>query len=343
MLGFGSDEKEKAPREISKIDSSPGTKKQPEVTLLKEAQQDYERELYSVARESFLKLSQDYPTGPYAEYATIKAADCLFEQKDFRGSAKAYEDIVYANATIKISATGKAILPSEHADYLLYRAALSHKLLNPGAARDTSRLERAEELFKRVLVEHPKSPYASLARLYLKDVNVAMAKNDKAVLTYYEKTKKESALEARDTEFKNKYGVDARTFDAEDTEPPVDAKVEDTDKELEKVSHAQNNRLPVYISALTCDPNTGTAILELGGVSDDFDESQVTHSQDIDGIEILSPLAKKAPKQSERSDCLSKKDLLITSKGEFKFFGADSLSINADRRPVNIIISVNTN
>lgn len=65
-------------------------KSQQEENLLKTANEALERELYSVAKESFLELIEKFPHSEHSEFAGIKAADSAFELKRYKESEKLY-------------------------------------------------------------------------------------------------------------------------------------------------------------------------------------------------------------------------------------------------------------
>jgi TolA-binding protein len=65
-----------------------------EQELFTSAKKVYAKNYLLVAQDSFRSILENYPLGPYAEFASIKLADTKFIQLDFDEAAKLYEEAI---------------------------------------------------------------------------------------------------------------------------------------------------------------------------------------------------------------------------------------------------------
>jgi len=176
--------KEPEPTEIKAASArSVGT---PQQVLLTTAKDHYAAGLFSLAKESFLGLSESYPTGPYAEFAKLKAADSSFEMSDYVESSKEYEQFVQSHPS------------SPSLDYALFRTARSAELSSGGIGRDASPLERSLGFYDQLITKFPESPFALAARKHKPEVLRLLAAHEHFVADYYIAQEAENAADARD-------------------------------------------------------------------------------------------------------------------------------------------------
>lgn len=161
----------------------------PEEVLLIEGKRLYRAGLYSVAQESFDSLRLNYPNSPYAEFAEIKVADSHFETRDFQAAAGLFEDFLKNHPA------------SQAVPYALLRAGRSYQLVNQGVGRDTAPLEKALELYERVIREYPNTVYAQEARSFRESTRQVLADYERFVMDFYKKQANEKALLARQKAF----------------------------------------------------------------------------------------------------------------------------------------------
>ena len=161
-----------------------------QLQLLKDAQESYEKELYTVARENFEKLRNSYPLGPYAEFAEIKIADSHYVQGQYSSAAAKYENFVKEHPA------------SASLEYALIMAARSFQLSNRGIGRDPSSLNRALEFYNRVITDFPLGVYKQDAAQFRIETMVLLAQHERKLLEYYRRNNSEAAYSSRLSEFK---------------------------------------------------------------------------------------------------------------------------------------------
>lgn len=165
----------------------------PEGILFESAKKSYQSRLYSVAKEQFTALQNNFPTGPYAEYAELKIADCSFYVKDYDISASLYEE--YA----------KNHPGSLSAAYALLMSARSYHLSSKGIGHDAHALERAREMYSRLVEQYPDSIYSRQAAIYQQATISDLTANEMRVAEFYRKQGKEEAYNARLKIIKDKW------------------------------------------------------------------------------------------------------------------------------------------
>lgn len=157
----------------------------PEGALFESAKKSYQNRLFSVAKDQFTALMNNFPTGPYAEFSEMKIADCAFFTKDFDISAGLYEE--YA----------KNHPGSLSAAYALLMSARSFHLSSKGVGHDAHALERAREMYTRLIEQYPDSVYSRQASIYQQATIADLTANEMRVAEFYRKQGKEDAYNAR--------------------------------------------------------------------------------------------------------------------------------------------------
>lgn len=158
----------------------------PEAQLFHEAKRLYRAGLYTVAIDSFNSLRVNYPLSPYVEFAEIKIGDAQFETRDFGVAAGTYEEFLKTHPA------------SNAVPYVMLRAGRSHQLTNRGVGRDVAPLEKARDLYTKLIETYPGGMYAKQASVYLAEVNEDIAKNEKLVMRFYRRKDNVKAVEARE-------------------------------------------------------------------------------------------------------------------------------------------------
>jgi outer membrane protein assembly factor BamD len=185
----------------------------PEAQLLADSMRYFQAGLYTVAIDSFEKLRDGYPLGPYAELADIKVADSHFESSNFTAAAGFYEEFL------------KSRPDSQAVPYVLLRAARSNQLANRGIGRDAASLQKAAEFYDQLLNRFPSSPYAEGAAVYRQQTRDLMAANEKVIVDFYKKRDKHMAYEARKKEFASRFGKPSDEFELSEEIVPVAEKL----------------------------------------------------------------------------------------------------------------------
>ncbi len=184
--GCGSSSSEiTGPREVVK--ASLPVADESERELLTQAQQHYERGLYSVARERFQTLRNSYPDGVFAEYALLKVADSHFFAGAFSEAVPAYEEYV-------TTYPGASAVP-----YAIYQQARSSMVSIKGAGRDTAPIERAVELLDKLRASYPNSPFAKQAIEFKNEALEILATQDHMIGSFYEKQDELGAARYRES------------------------------------------------------------------------------------------------------------------------------------------------
>ncbi len=164
----------------------------PEAQLFNEAKRLYRAGLYTIAIDSFESLRVNYPLSPYVEFSEIKIADAKFETNDFPQAAAAYEEFVKNHPASSIT------------PYALLQAGRSNQLSNRGVGRDMASLEKAREMYSRLIQQYPQSFYVSQARTYLQQVAQTIADNEQFVMDFYRRKGNPKAVEARAKVYEDK-------------------------------------------------------------------------------------------------------------------------------------------
>lgn len=173
----------------------------PELELFSNAKRQYQSGLYSVARDSFTAIKENYPTGPFAEFSELKIADTLYQNSDYPAAALAYEEFT------KNRPASTAIA------YSFLRAGRSYELSSAGVGRDPTPLNKAIENYSALLEKFPDSVYSSAARYYKRGVEQLLANYAREVISFYEGKSKEDAARARESSFEKKYGERSSEFE----------------------------------------------------------------------------------------------------------------------------------
>jgi len=166
---------------INGTPSIQGTEKE----LFASAKKVYAKNYLLVAQDSFRSIVENYPLGPYAEFASIKLADTSFIQLDFDEAAKLYEEAL-RNYPL-----------SDSTPYIRMRAGRSFQLMNTDIGRDRDPIERAVEHYQEFLKRHPDSMFRPQVEAYLDEAYRSLAQHEKLVADFYERRGHERAARKR--------------------------------------------------------------------------------------------------------------------------------------------------
>lgn len=174
----------------------------PEEELYQTALALYQDEVYTLAIDVFRSLINNYPNGQYVSFAKIKLIDCYYITKDFQKSAQLAEEFIADNPS------------SDSAAYAAYIAGRSYQLNYTGLGRDITTLNRARDVFGRLLTDYPESLYAETAKNELTKINQMIADHHAYVQNFYENQQMTEAAEKRvalKSEFLASNPVDLKT------------------------------------------------------------------------------------------------------------------------------------
>lgn len=132
---------------------------------------------YKQSIETFEKLKDWYPFSKYAILAELKIADAHYQLKDYGDAIYAYESF-------------ESLHPrNEAVPYVVYQIGMCHFEQLSTSDRDQTPARKAIETFRRLIQQHPQSPYASRAREHINQCLKSMAEADFRVGLFYYKSK----------------------------------------------------------------------------------------------------------------------------------------------------------
>ncbi len=171
----------------------------------------YSTGLYTVAKDSFERLSTNFPTGAYAEFAEVKIGDAQFQASDYSGAALQYEQFFQNHPS------------SKSVPYTLFRLAQSYELSQRGIGRDSAPLEKALSAVDKLLTHYPESAYAPPARALRERVLTKLADYEKLVRDFYVKREAPGAVKAREAVVESKWAPLLRkaTEESNDFKPTI--------------------------------------------------------------------------------------------------------------------------
>lgn len=154
----------------------------------------YSSGLYSVAKDSFESLKDNYPFGPYAEFSEIKLADSYFFSKDYTNAAATFEEFIKLHPS------------SPAATYAMLQAGRSYHLMNNGVGRDETPLKKALSKYNELSNKYPDSIYRDLAQIYKEQIKTEILAYEIGIIDFYEKQGKEKAKVARIKHLESNWG-----------------------------------------------------------------------------------------------------------------------------------------
>lgn len=165
----------------------------PELLLVEEALEAYERGFFSVSRDKWGELLQTYPASPYGPLAALKTADSYFFAGNYTEALAGYEEFL-------------RIYPIHEARaYVQFQIGESKFLSYKGENRDQSPIRSGLQAYRALLEEYPSSEYVPLARRRIQDCREAMAAYEVKVTQFYLKQDLFEAAAARYVALLEKY------------------------------------------------------------------------------------------------------------------------------------------
>ncbi len=177
-------------KELKKAGTLSSDASVPEEEMFQEAKRLFASGLYSVAKDAFQKIALTYPSGPYAEYAELKAAESEFLSGDYGASTLLFEQFVTAHPT------------SHEVPYALMRQAQGYLHSSKGPGRDTTPVEKALSVAEKILSQYSSSAYAASAEKVRRESITQLAEHEKIVRDFYAEQNIPKAREARDMAFR---------------------------------------------------------------------------------------------------------------------------------------------
>ncbi len=135
---------------------------------------DLEKEArYEEARKIFNKVKVMGSKSNLELLAQIAVADSYFEEKEYEAARTLYEEM------FKLHSGGSV------ADYLLYRTGECHFWQMDTIDRDPTHAKEALKVFKRLLLDFPKSEYLTQVRLRIQSIHTFLAENEFFIGEFY--------------------------------------------------------------------------------------------------------------------------------------------------------------
>lgn len=297
----------------------------PELELFSNARRQYDSSLYSIAQESFEALRDNYPTGPYAEFAELKIAEAHFKTTDYKAAAIAYEEFT------------KNRPASSAVPYALLRAGRSYELSSAGVGRDPTPLQKAVELYNSLIERFPNSVYIAGAQYFKRGVEELLAAYEQKIITFYDEREKAQASSARDKEFSKRFGAKSDEYEAKEYDklialgvgPVSEDKVRIAKRTLQNL-HAPTGATVARSGILEAPPVLEAGKFQVSAVSCDAKERLVVLTLDpkpIEGVSSLEPTRRgnalelrvenltTQGEETKTYTCFSEGDMTISSSG----------------------------
>ena len=324
----------------------------PEHELFSNAKRQYQSGLYSVARDSFTAIKDNYPTGPFAEFSELKIADTQYENRDYHAAALAYEEFT------------KNRPASNALPYAYLRTGRSYELSSAGVGRDPTPLNKAIESYTALIERFPNSVYTSAGRYYKHGVEELLAAYAQEVIAFYEDKSKSSAASAREKDFEKKYGSNSTEFEAAKYDkraslavgPVSEDKIRQAKQILKSLpalsaarsitqTSAETEKLrppegKFIVNSVSCDPHEKLVVLTF----DPKPQNAVTGLNAVkrgDSIELRITDLTTVGEETKAYTCFSEGDMTISSNGlltlRVETEGATALYID---NPARVILNI---
>ena len=144
-----------------------------EPEALRRAKDAYDRGLYSLSREHWTTLRDQYPGSYYVALAELKIADTFFYAGDYASAIPAYEEFLRLHPA------------HEAVPYSRYQIAEANRLDYKGVLKDQSPLQAALRAYQQVITNYPKSEFVTAARRKVDECREHLAKHEAAVAQFY--------------------------------------------------------------------------------------------------------------------------------------------------------------
>lgn len=156
-----------------------------EEELLTESMNLYSRELYTTAKDKFLKFQTSYPASSYVNLAELKIADCEFFAGDYAKSVTTYQGFIQSHPK------------SEAAEYAQFQIASAYQLMHKSTSTDQTPSVKAIEHYQLLIDTYPNSVYSKQAVDSITEIREKLATHEIEVAEFYAKQKQFAAARHR--------------------------------------------------------------------------------------------------------------------------------------------------
>ena len=347
---WGSDDPE--PEEVAEIPTGIGNVTDgSQEELIYASKRLYESGIYSISKENLEALKNNYPEGPYVEFAEIKVADSEFAIRNYSESAILYEEFVKDHPS------------SQTVPYAILRAGRSHQLSSRGVGRDSEPMAKAAEYYGTILSDYPDSPYVEAATRYREKALSDLAESEKLIMEYYKGLGKEAAYEARKAEFEDKWAALIKTEEeleaaalVKNTVPEgIVAETESPEKVLLASTYKDSARASMRPkkgsnNSAASAPANRPRIQQVKCLTQGKKRANIYFTKALDR-KFNNELGKLEPKNGKITlnlpamatrpiavDCLAEKDLKINTLGKLELRSETSVSTMVLKHPDRLLI-----
>ncbi len=160
--------------------------------LYQKGYEDYQKERYEKAIESFQKLKEEYPLSELALQAELGIADSHFSMEEYGYAELAYSDFINLHPT------------NENLPYVMYQVGMCHYKQVLSIDRDQTETWKALKEFEKLLTRFPSSKFSFLAEGNIRECKKQLADHEFYVGEIYFKMKQyKAALKRFDIIAKN--------------------------------------------------------------------------------------------------------------------------------------------
>jgi outer membrane protein assembly factor BamD len=159
-----------------------------EYATLIEAQDAYDKGLYTLSRQLFERLQKENPSSYYTPLVELKLADAYLTIEDYEKAISTYEEFIHLRPQ------------HEAVPYIFMQLGNAHRQQYSGPENEQAPLSRAIERYKKLLDKFPESEYALAARVKIAECREKLAKHEEFVANFYYRQEqwKASAFRYRD-------------------------------------------------------------------------------------------------------------------------------------------------
>ncbi len=144
-----------------------------EEEYLERAKAAYDRGLYSVARDNWNKLREQYPSSYYATLGELKIADTYFYAGDYPTAVTSYDEF------LKLHPAHEAI------PYVRFQLGNAHREQYMGVAHDQGPLQSAIKNYRRLIEDYPGNELVLPARRSISTCRELLAEHEHFIARFY--------------------------------------------------------------------------------------------------------------------------------------------------------------
>jgi len=142
---------------------------------------EYQNGSYKKARETYIRLKEEYPLHELAILAELGIADSFYSDKKYTDAEVAYRDFTTFYPT------------NENLPYAFYQLGMCHYVQIGAIDRDQTETIKARREFEKLVARFPQSKFSILAEKMVRECKSKIAEHEFYVANFYFKQKKYDA------------------------------------------------------------------------------------------------------------------------------------------------------